>query len=54
MLGDWINVINFNLNPQVLKKKLLKPLKITIFRPDLHKNGIPMGHMQSKKHKPDH
>ena len=31
MFEDLINVNNFNSNLVVLKKKLLKPLKITIF-----------------------
>ena len=33
----------------VLKKKLLKPLKITNFWPNLCKNVVPMGHTQNKK-----
>ena len=40
---------------------MLKPLKITIFWPNLYKNGVPMGHTQNKKRfffaeitKPDH
>ena len=28
---------------------LLKPLKITIFWPNLRKNGVPTGHVQNKK-----
>ena len=50
-----------NWNPIVLKKKLLKPLKITNFQPNLCKNGVPMGHAQKTKSnffaevtKPDH
>ena len=31
------------------EKILLKPLKITIFRPNLCKTGVPMGHAQNKK-----
>ena len=31
------------------EKFLLKPLKITIFRPNFCKNGVPMGHAQNKK-----
>ena len=42
MLENSININNFNWNPIVLKKKtLLKPLKITIFWPNLHKNVSP-------------
>ena len=33
ILENSINIKNFNWNPVVLKKSLLKPLKITIFRP---------------------
>ena len=31
------------------EKNLLKPLKITIFRPNLCKTGVLMGHAQNKK-----
>ena len=31
MLGDSTYINNFTWNPELLKKKLLKPLKITIF-----------------------
>ena len=31
-------------------KNLPQPLRITIFWPNLCKNGVPMGHAQSKKH----
>ena len=48
MLGNSINIKNFNWNPVVLKNLLRKPLKITIFLPDLCKN-VPMGHIQNKK-----
>ena len=42
MLENSININSFNWNLIVLKKKtLLKPLKITIFWPNLHKNGSP-------------
>ena len=49
MLGNSIDFKNFNWNLVVLKKILLKPLKITIFRPNLCKNGVLMGHAQKKK-----
>ena len=49
MLGDSINFNKFNRNPIVLKKKLVKPLKITIFGPNLHKKGVIMGHTENKK-----
>ena len=45
---DSININNFNWNPEVLQKKLLKPLKITIFWPNLCKNGVPMGPVQKR------
>ena len=45
MLGNSINIKNFNWNPVVLKNLLRK---ITIFLPSLCKN-VPMGHTQNKK-----
>ena len=49
--GDSINSNNFSWNPMSSseKKKLLKPLKITNFWPNLCKNVVPMGHTQNKK-----
>ena len=44
MLGDSIIISNFNWNPVVLKKNLLKPQKVSMC-----KNGVPMGHTQDKK-----
>ena len=35
LLGDLININNFNYNPVILKIFLLKPLKIAIFGPNL-------------------
>ena len=49
MLGNSNNIKNFNWNPVALEKKLLKSLKISIFWPNLCKNGVPMGHTQKKK-----
>ena len=49
MLGDSININNFNCNPIVLKKKIVKPLKIAILGANLHKKGVSMGHAQNKK-----
>ena len=49
MLGNSDNIKNFNWNPVVQKKVLLKPLKITIFQPKLCKHGVAMVHAQSKK-----
>ena len=49
MLRDSININNFNWNLVVLKKKLLKPLKITIFWPKLRKNGAPWAMPKRKK-----
>ena len=48
MLGDSININNFNWKLIVLKK-IPKYLKITVFWPNLCKNEIPMGHAQTKK-----
>ena len=48
ILGDLISINNFNWNPVVLKK-LLKYLKITIFWPNLCKNGFLMGYAPPKK-----
>ena len=42
MLGNSININNFNCNPIVLKIFLLKSLKIAIF-------GVSMGHTQKKQ-----
>ena len=53
MLGDAININHFNCNPVAVvlkKKKLAKPLNITIFRPNLCKKGVTMGHIQNKKY----
>ena len=41
MLGDSINFNNFNWNPVVLKKNLLKPLKLAIFGAICAKMGFP-------------
>ena len=48
MLGDSININNFNWNLVVLKKNLLRPLKITIFWPHLRKKGLTVNHAQNK------
>ena len=50
VLRDLIHSINnFNCNPVVLKTKLVKPLKITIFGSNLCKKGVTMDHAQKKK-----
>ena len=48
MLGDSINIKNFDWNSAVLKKKLLKRLKITIFWLNFWKNEVPTSHAQNK------
>ena len=47
MLRNLINIKTWN--PAVLEKFLLKPLKITIFRPNLSKKKGPHCHAQNKK-----
>ena len=50
MSGNLVNTKNFNWNlVGSSEKKLLKPLKCTIFWPNLCKNGFSMGHAQNKK-----
>ena len=51
MLQDWININNCKKCYEKIssEKNLLKPLKITIFWPNFHNNGVPMGHTQNKK-----
>ena len=60
MLGNSINIKNFNWNPVVLKN-FAKTSKNYHFRLNLCKNGVPRGHVQNKKlfffselTKPDH
>ena len=47
MLGDSININNFNCTPIILKN--FWPLKITIFGPNLCKKGVSMDHTQNKQ-----
>ena len=47
--GDLINIDSFNCNPVVLKKKMVKPLKITIFGPNLRQKRVTMSRAQNKK-----
>ena len=51
VLEDSININKFNCNPEVLKKKLVKPLKIVIFEPNLHTKKGPVWptHKMKKK-----
>ena len=59
MLGDSININNYNWNPVVLKK-IAKTLKITIFSPTCAKMGSPWATTKRKNNffaeitKPDH
>lgn len=48
MLGDSININSLSCNLLVLKK-LLKPLKTTIFEPNVGKKGVNMDHTQNEK-----
>ena len=48
MLGDSISFNKFNWNLVFLKKKV-KPLKVWIFGPSLHKKGFSMGHPKKGK-----
>ena len=48
MLGDSIDINDFIWNPVILKKGLLKPLKITIFRLG-QKWGLHGPHPKQKK-----
>ena len=48
MLGDTININNFNWNPVVLEK-IAETSKNFYFWPNLCKNGISMDHTENKK-----
>ena len=54
MLRDSININRLCCNPVVLKRKLVKPVKIYIFGPNLLRIEIGLGHTQIEKKKKTH
>ena len=54
MLENSININNFNCNPVLLKKKLVKPLKNTIFAPNSELAQSKKKKKIYRNNKPDH